>query len=198
MQIRSAQHVRGVLVSRNKIIPTLFRAISGIFHGPKKYGCWRVSPPRVFEGSICDCLKFSTNNSPHSDADQHIRPNILCFQMCSFCFLAANETRYLGIGGSMWKPGLLIIQGTVAAAYVFARFRFGPIGSYSASVCANDTKISKSSQRHGAIPWSKFSSQIKSRTALLKSLSSCSREHILSMLVKPPRRWGPYDFESVL
>ena len=75
-------------------------------------------------------------------------------------------------------------------------FRFGPIGCYSSSVCANDTKISKSSWRHGAIPASKFSSHIKSQAALLKSLPSCSREHILSMFVKPPRTWGPYGFEA--
>ena len=66
---------------------------------------------------------------------------------------------------------------------------------YSSSVCANDTKISKPSRRHGAIPAWKFSSHIKSRT-LLKSFPECSQEHILSMLVKPPRTWSAYDFEA--
>ena len=38
------------------------------------------------------------------------------------CFPVTNETRYLGFGRSRWKPRLLIIQRTAAAAYVFARF----------------------------------------------------------------------------
>ena len=117
-----------------------------------------------------------------------------CFCMFSCCKWN-TLCDYWGFGGSRWKPRLLIIQRTAAAVFLHV-FRFGPIGCYSSSVCANNAKISKSSRRHGAIPASKFSSHINSRTVLLKSLPSCSWERFLNMLVKPLRTWGPYDFEA--
>ena len=76
IQIRSAQNVGKVWISRKKILPTLFRAIPGHFlHGPKKSKKCKKKLP-IFQ-LMQSCYKFtSCDMTPH-----HLEHIAACLQV---------------------------------------------------------------------------------------------------------------------